>query len=357
MADHPTTVATTLSARSAAHRSAADHQCRPVRRSQRLSVADAARRFSEVEDGLRHLLDVAERRHVGANSCGTPPEGSPGGREEGHADGRDSRQPVDPHGGGRRRTGLRRGEKGHRPEASLGRRHARDGARGCRSKRLLAGPRRGLLCPDATARTVPTDQSSLRRQRLWPERSAGVSPRHIRLGAANRAPSGRSERLRRAAQTLDRGTHVRLAGPVSPAQPRLREDHRLGRSDDLHRHDQLDVQTPRAKRKLIFKTRSEAVSRKKVHRFVFSKDAKTAIINAITGAVETLDLTQGIIRASPPNGGTETIRILENPTNYGEFDVDDITTNEALDVSDIKASWFLKKMLKIAKQTPQITMP
>src|SRR5690606_14931870 len=191
------------------------------------------------------------------NSCGTPPEGSPRGREEGHADGRDSRQPVDPHGGGRRRTGLRRGEKGHRPEASLGRRHARDGARGCRSKRLLAGPRRGLLCPDATARTVPTDQSSFRRQRLWPERSAGVGPRHIRLGAANRAPSGRSERLRRAAQTLDRGTHVRLAGSVSPAQPRLREDHRLGRSDDLHRHDQLDVQTPRAKRKLIFKTRSQ----------------------------------------------------------------------------------------------------
>ena len=115
--------------------------------------------------------------------------------------------------------GYDAGEKGHRPETSPGRRYARDGADGGGSKCLLAGPRWGLLCAGATAGTVPTDQSSFRRQRLQTQRAAGVGPRNIWLGAANGTPSGRSERLRRAAEALDCGTDLRVAHAVSPPQP------------------------------------------------------------------------------------------------------------------------------------------
>src|SRR5690606_22099885 len=69
MADYSKTAPTAFASRAAAGRSAADSQRDPVCGPQRLPVADAAFPFPELEDGLRGLLEVAQRGDVGADPC------------------------------------------------------------------------------------------------------------------------------------------------------------------------------------------------------------------------------------------------------------------------------------------------
>ena len=62
-------------------------------------------------------------------------------------------------------------------------------------------------------------ESHLRRFSLQSPRFAGLGQRHLWLDFANGPSSRTGERLRRAAQTLDRGTNIRLAGATPPTQP------------------------------------------------------------------------------------------------------------------------------------------
>ena len=119
MANSGQIVAATEGTRTQAHRSPARAQCHLVCRSQRLSVADVAKQFSLLEHGLRHFLEVAAGRGLARHSRCTPGACPSGGRQEGHAVRGDYRQPIDSHCRGRRRAGLRCGEKDHRTQAAL----------------------------------------------------------------------------------------------------------------------------------------------------------------------------------------------------------------------------------------------
>ena len=66
---------------------------------------------------------------------------------------------------------------------------------------------------------------------------AGLRAGYVRLDLANRPPARGPKRLCGIAQALDRGTDVCLASPLPPPQQRLRENHRIQRSDHVHCHD------------------------------------------------------------------------------------------------------------------------
>ena len=74
--------------------------------------------------------------------------------------------------------------------------------------------------------TMPPPQGCVRRQRLWSIGFAGMGPHDIWLDSANSVASGQSERIRRVAQALDRGTNVFLDRTTPPALQRLRAKHR-----------------------------------------------------------------------------------------------------------------------------------
>jgi hypothetical protein len=85
----------------------------------------------------------------------------------------------------------------------------------------------------------------------WPESAPGVREGCVRVAAANCAPSGRSEEVRVAAEALDRGADLRLAGEASKAQQGLRAEHSIKRGNDLYRNESSDAQATCSQENLI----------------------------------------------------------------------------------------------------------
>ena len=133
---------------------------------------------------------------------------------------------------------IRTAEGGEeRSQAAFGCRYPGDDLGRGGPSRGLAGSRRSDFGDEETRPEVWSIEGPLWRQRLWSQRSAELGPEDLRLDPSDRLATGRCLRIRRTAEALDRGTHVRLAGTTPATQQRLRENHRLQRSDDLSRHD------------------------------------------------------------------------------------------------------------------------
>src|SRR5262245_66129661 len=71
------------------------------------------------------------------------------------------------------------------------------------------------------------------------------------VAAANRASSREREGVCGVAKALDRGTNLRMAGAISTAEQRLREEHQVERGDDLYRHESSDAPAASSLRILI----------------------------------------------------------------------------------------------------------
>ena len=64
-----------------------------------------------------------------------------------------------------------------------------------------------------------------------------------------------------------------------------------------------------------------------------------------------LDLHDGRVRGEDLDGITRSIRIMDNPDNYGEYEYDDVALNlNDLDLDDINSSWVIKELLTIARK-------
>ena len=81
--------------------------------------------------------------------------------------------------------------------------------------------RMALLGPGKIEGEVPSPEGPFRRCGLRSGELAGLCARDLRLDSANDSASGGAEEVRGAAQALDRGANIRLAGPLSPSQQRL----------------------------------------------------------------------------------------------------------------------------------------
>lgn len=80
------------------------------------------------------------------------------------------------------------------------------------SSRGLARSRRSDFGDSETRPEVRSTEGPLWRQRLWSQRPAELGPEDLWLDPSNRPATCRRLRIRRPAEALDRGTHVRLAG-------------------------------------------------------------------------------------------------------------------------------------------------
>ncbi len=89
----------------------------------------------------RCVLGVWMRVHEAALSISAPSGGQEADPQRG-----DPRQPIDPHGRGRRRTGLRCRQKDHGAQAASGGRHLGPGVDGRGAWGVLARPGRSTLC-------------------------------------------------------------------------------------------------------------------------------------------------------------------------------------------------------------------
>ena len=126
---------------------------------------------------------------------------------------------------GRRRAGLRCGKEDQRTQAPYRCRYAGSDPGARRPSCRCPGPRwsgAGLGDSRPAQRTVPSAEGDLRRQRIWPKQPARVCQRRLRMVAANRAETGKGQRVRGAAQALDCRADVRLAWAIPEAQQGLR---------------------------------------------------------------------------------------------------------------------------------------
>ena len=135
---------------------------------------------------------------------------------------------------GRWRARLRREQEGHWSQAARGRGYIGFDSGRSRSRCKYSGPgRRSAPAsgPGSIAFPFWQTQSHLCRQRLCEKWFACPSEDIVRLVDSNRTSTRGAQGIHCAAKTLDRGTNLRLAGPVSSPQQRLRAEHRVERID------------------------------------------------------------------------------------------------------------------------------
>ena len=82
MASDPAIAAQAFSAGPQADLSTSGDQCNPLRGSNRMPVANASRRFPQLEYGLRHLLEMEKRRRLGDNTRCVASQGATSRGEE-----------------------------------------------------------------------------------------------------------------------------------------------------------------------------------------------------------------------------------------------------------------------------------
>ena len=107
-------------------------------------------------------------------------------------------------------------------------------------------------------RAVPNYHTLVRPEFEQSKPISGSSKSFSSNGRPPIAATCASQRLRRAAQTLDCRTHVRLDQPLPTKRYGLRAEARTQRSHDSRHHDCTQVQATRSPQFLIFRIRSEA---------------------------------------------------------------------------------------------------
>src|SRR5256714_6518099 len=210
----------------AQQKSARDLERHPLCADDRLPMAPTAERLAAQEHGARLLRRMAVRRHAAAHPSRALYAGARACRQRGQPDHDDRRQPERER---RRKRGARIDPAGY------------DAAKKIKGKkRHVAVDTLGLMLAVAvTPASVPyRDQiAPLLREvrRLFPflERAiadsgyrgattAAAVKKSARLPLEIVKRSDTAQRLRRAAQALDRGVHVRLARPPPPPRKGLR---------------------------------------------------------------------------------------------------------------------------------------
>ena len=225
-----------------------DHQCDLLCGEEWLPLAAASTRIPQLEDGLRHPSAMAQRRHVANDSRLPSRQAPPKVGPKGLAERGDYRQSDGEDDRGRWRARLRREQEGHWSQAARGRGYIGFDSGRSRSRCKYSGPgRRSAPAsgPGSIAFPFWQTQSHLCRQRLCEKWFACPSEDIVRLVDSNRTSTRGAQGIHCAAKTLDRGTNLRLAGPVSSPQQRLRAEHRVERIDDRYRNDSLDRPTNR----------------------------------------------------------------------------------------------------------------
>ena len=172
------------------------------------------------------FLALAQRRNLAEDSRLAPGQAPASRRAQEVAQRGDHRQSDRQDDRGRRPAGLRRRQEDQWPQAPHRCRHAGadPGGRGPSGKRSglrRSGP--GLGDSRPAEKAIPPAEGDLRRQRLRPKQPARVRERRLRVVAANRAQTSKGQRVCGAAEALDRGADLRLAGAISAAQQGLHQ--------------------------------------------------------------------------------------------------------------------------------------
>ena len=154
-------------------------------------LASPAARVPQVEDGLRDLPQLAQRRNLAEDPRFAPGQTPTARGSQDLAQRGDHRQPDGQDDRGRWPTGLRCRQEDQRSQAAHRRRYlgADLGGRGPRGERpRLRRGGSGLGHPRAVEDAIPPPEGRLRRQAcLWSKQPAGVREGRVRVVAANRA--------------------------------------------------------------------------------------------------------------------------------------------------------------------------
>src|SRR5262249_48957274 len=196
-------------------------QCNPLRFAKRLPVATLTSGISQMEDGLRYLPSLAQRRSLAENSRYAPGHASVllGAQEIPQCG--DHRQSNHQNDGGRWPAGLRCWKEDQRTQTPYRCRHTwPDTGDRCPSGGYprLRRSRAGFAYPRPVEGTLSSVEGHIRGQRLRQEQPARVCERRLWVAAANGIEASRGQRVCCVAKALDRRTHARLARTLPTAQ-------------------------------------------------------------------------------------------------------------------------------------------